>query len=109
MTGIAYLSTKVTNSSENWWKLKRLMIYLKNTANEVCRLEARNTQSIQWYVDAAFAVHKDFRSHTEAVRSLGKGIISSVPIPNSFPQFSYIFSSWSSKRILLPETCFIGE
>jgi Reverse transcriptase (RNA-dependent DNA polymerase) len=30
MTGIAYLSTKVTNSSENdWWKLKRLMIYLK--------------------------------------------------------------------------------
>ena len=81
MTGIAYLSTKVTNSSENdWWKLKRLMIYLKNTANEVCRLEAGDTQSIQWYVDAAFAVHKDFRSHTGAVMSLGKGIISSVSI-----------------------------
>ena len=81
MTGIAYLSTKVTNSSENdWWKLKRLMLYLKNTANEVCRLEAGDTQTIQWYVDAAFAVHKDFRSHTGAVMSLGKGMISSVSI-----------------------------
>ena len=52
----------------------------KNTANEVCRLEAGDTQTIKWYVDAAFAVHKDFRSHTGAVMSLGNGIISSVSI-----------------------------
>ena len=70
MTGIAYSSSKVTNSSENdWWKLKRVIINLKNTASAVCRSEAGNTQSIQWYADAAFAVHKDFRSHTGAVMS----------------------------------------
>jgi hypothetical protein len=56
------------------------MIHLKNTANEVCRLEARDTQSIQWYMDAAFAAHKDFRSRAGAVMNLGKGIISSVSI-----------------------------
>ena len=64
----------------NGGNFKRLMIYLKYRANEVYRLEAGTTQSIQRYVDAAFAVHKDFRSHTGAVMSLGKGIISSVSI-----------------------------
>jgi hypothetical protein len=43
-------------------------------------LEAGDTQTIQWYVDAVFAVHTDFRSHAGAVMSLGKGIISSVSI-----------------------------
>jgi hypothetical protein len=41
-------------------------------------MSADDTQSIKWYVDAAFAVHKDFKSHTGATMSLGNGIICSM-------------------------------
>jgi hypothetical protein len=38
-------------------------------------LEADNTQTLTWYVDAAFAVHADMRSHMGSTFSLGKGMI----------------------------------
>ena len=38
-----------------------------------------DSQSIKWHVDAAFAVHKDFKSCTgRATLSYGKGIFCSV-------------------------------
>jgi hypothetical protein len=37
-----------------------------------------DSKSIKWYIDAAFGVHKDLKSHTGAIISLGKGIVSSV-------------------------------
>ena len=39
---------------------------------------AVNMQSIKWYVDAVFAVHKDFKSHTGGATMLGSGSISSM-------------------------------
>jgi hypothetical protein len=54
------------------------MNFLKATQNEVASMSADDTQSIKWYVDAAFAVHKDFQSHTGATLSLGNGIICSM-------------------------------
>ena len=54
------------------------MNFLKATENDVASMSADDTQSIKWYVDAAVAVHKDFKSHTGATLSLGKGIICSV-------------------------------
>lgn len=38
-------------------------------------LEADDTQILTWYIDAAFAVHHDMRSHTGSTFSLGKGMI----------------------------------
>ena len=38
-------------------------------------LEASNEQNITWYIDAAFAVHEDVRSHSGATMTLGKGMI----------------------------------
>ena len=38
-------------------------------------MSADDTQSFKWYVDAAFAVHKDFKSHTGAALLLGNGVI----------------------------------
>jgi hypothetical protein len=33
---------------------------------------------VKWYVDASFAVHPDFKSHTSAVMMLGKGAMQSI-------------------------------
>jgi hypothetical protein len=42
------------------------MIFLKATQNYVASMSVDDTQSIKWHVDAAFAVHKDYKSHTGA-------------------------------------------
>ena len=39
-------------------------------------LEAENAQTINWYIDAAFGVHNDTKSHTGACMTLGEGMIS---------------------------------
>jgi len=38
-------------------------------------LEADSLQLVKWWVDAAFAVHADMKSHTSRALSLGKGVI----------------------------------
>ena len=54
------------------------MNYLRDTIDDVLILEADNTQTIRWYVDAAFAVHKDMKSHTGAVMNIGSGAVISL-------------------------------
>jgi hypothetical protein len=36
-------------------------------------LEANDQGTLEWWIDASFAVHRDMRSHTGATLSLGKG------------------------------------
>ena len=77
--GIAFLATRTTEPTENdWAKLLRIMLFLKATQNEVSRMQADDTQTIKWYVDASFAVHKNFKSHTGATMTLGEGALCSV-------------------------------
>ena len=77
--GIAFLSTRTSEPTEqDWAKLVKLMLYLKATQDEVTTMRADDTQTIKWYVDAAFAVHKDYKSHTGATMTLGDGVLSSV-------------------------------
>jgi hypothetical protein len=33
---------------------------------------------VKWYVDASFAVHPDFKSHTSVMMTLGKGVMQSI-------------------------------
>ena len=56
-------------------KLKRKLEYLKGTSNLCLRLKADNLQVVKWYVDASFAVHPDYRSHTGAAMTLDEGSI----------------------------------
>jgi hypothetical protein len=77
--GIAFLSTRTTQPNEgDWTKLIKIMNYLKATQDDVASMSADNTQSIMWHVDAAFAVHNDFKSHTGATLTFGKGVVCSV-------------------------------
>jgi hypothetical protein len=55
-----------------------MMNYLKATKNDVPCISADDTGTIQWHVDAAFAVHRDMKSHTGATMTLGSGTICSI-------------------------------
>jgi hypothetical protein len=55
-----------------------LIGFLKYTQDDVMILESDGNQIITLHLDAAFAVHKDLKSHTGAVMTLGKGSIQSV-------------------------------
>ena len=62
LPGISYLSTRVSNPNEcDQNKLKKLLNFLKKTKNEKLILGADDTQTINWYIDAAFGVHKDMK------------------------------------------------
>ena len=52
-----------------------MMSFLKGTRNDVLTLEVNDLQVLLLYVDAAFAVHPDMKSHTGIVFTLGKGSI----------------------------------
>ena len=72
---IAVLCTRVKDPNEaDWAKLIRLMNYLNGTTRELrLTLSADNLHCIKWWVDASFAVHPDFKSHTGAVMKFGDG------------------------------------
>eukprot|EP00957_Ditylum_brightwellii_P114721 8747804-Ditylum_brightwellii.AAC.1 len=73
-TSVAFLSTRVKSPNvDDWKKLRRMMRYLQSTKNLVLTLEAEDTGCITWWVDAAFAVHHDLKSHTGGVMTMERG------------------------------------
>jgi hypothetical protein len=61
----------------DWEKLMR-ELYLNGTKEENLTLSADDLRVVKWYVDASFAVHPDFKSHTSAMMTLGKGAMQSI-------------------------------
>ena len=79
LPAITYLCTRVKSPDENdWQKLRRMMEFLNKTKLDLLTIEANNYGKITWYLDAAFGVHNDLKSHTGAVMTLGKGCIQSI-------------------------------
>jgi hypothetical protein len=73
---ILVLCTRVRDPNQaDWEKLMRVMEYLNGTKGENLTLSADYLRVVKWYVDASFAVHPDFKSHTSAMMTLGKGAI----------------------------------
>ena len=66
---VVVLCTRVRNPTQHDWEaLKQLMMYLHCTQDDVRRIDTRQDISIiRWMVDASFAVHDDFKSHTGAI------------------------------------------
>jgi hypothetical protein len=78
---IPFLCTRVKEPDiDDWKKLLRMLKYLESTKDLVLTLEADKGDILlcKWYPDAAFAVHADFKSHTGAVLSLGKGAVNTI-------------------------------
>ena len=59
-------------------KLIRVLGYLKETLHIPLVLGTDGSNNVYWYVDASFAVHKDMKSHTGGVMTLGQGAVISM-------------------------------
>jgi hypothetical protein len=73
---VAYLCTRIKcPNRSDYRKLTRVIKYLRLTIFIPLVLGWDGTGRLTWSVDASFAVHKDMRSHTGAVLSLGQGAL----------------------------------
>ena len=71
---VSVLATRVRQPNESdWKKLVRLIRYLHSTKGWHKTLRADSLKIIKHYVDASFAVHPDFRSHTGSTMTMGDG------------------------------------
>jgi len=76
---ISVLCTRVKEPNESdWKKLIWLLKFLNGTREDELILGADNLSVIKWYVDASFAVHPDFKSHTGGVMTFGHGAVQSI-------------------------------
>ena len=67
---ISVLSGRVRDpTKDNWKKMKLLCDYLEGRfkLHLVLKIDADGIPILKWSVDASFAVHEDFRSHTGGV------------------------------------------
>jgi hypothetical protein len=71
---IAFLCTRVAKSTQqDRTKLKRVLEYIKGSLDDEYILGADDMGKMRSWVDAAFAVHPDMKSHTGGVVSFGTG------------------------------------
>jgi hypothetical protein len=71
---VNFLTTRVREPTvQDWGKLVRLLQYINATSNMGMVLEATKSLQLLAYIDASFAVHHDYKSHTGVILSLGAG------------------------------------
>jgi hypothetical protein len=73
---MAFLMARVKAPNEDdWGKVKRVLGYLKEMVHMPLILSADSLTLAQWWVDIAYAVYHDCKSHTGAGMSLGTGVV----------------------------------
>ena len=76
---ISSLCTRVRAPiQDDWKKMSRMIRYLNGTRQDKLYLTADNLHILKWHVDASFAVHPDFKSHTGGVMTYGGGAVQSL-------------------------------
>jgi hypothetical protein len=71
---VAFLTTRVREPDiDNWKKLGHCQCYLKGSMEFDLTLETTLPMIIHWWIDSAYGVHSDCKSHTGGTMSLGKG------------------------------------
>ena len=68
---------KEPNKSD-WHKLCRFIKYLNGTRDKYLTLSIDTIEVMKSFIDASFAVHPDFRSHTGAEMTMGRGTM--IPV-----------------------------
>jgi hypothetical protein len=77
LLSIAFLCTRVAKSTQqDQTKLKRVLQYIMGSLDDEYILGADDMGKMRSWVDAAFAVHLDMKSHTGGVVSFGIGGVS---------------------------------
>ena len=75
---MGFLTTRVkTPDEDDWAKLRRCLSYLEGTKYMKLTLEASNLRVIEWWVDASYTTHSDYKGHSRGMMSLGKGATTS--------------------------------
>ncbi len=73
-TAILFLTKQVQRPDyKDWEKLEYIIVYLVSTNILALILSANDSVCLYWYVDSAFAVHPNMRSHNGAGLTLGRG------------------------------------
>ena len=74
LLAVGFLTTRVSKSTEqDVDKLQRLLEYINGTIDMEYIVGADHLGRIRTWIDAAYAVHPDMRSHTDGVVSFGRG------------------------------------
>jgi hypothetical protein len=75
-TAVAFLCTRVSSPDEDdWKKLKRVLEYLRGTIDLKLYIGVDDMTKVKSWVDVAYAVHNDCKSHTGGMMSFGWGIL----------------------------------
>ena len=78
---VAFLTTQLVQpDQDDWKKLRRMIGYLSATEDLVLTLGMDNAWVRKWYVDASYAVHKDMKSHTGGMMTMGQGAVTATSL-----------------------------
>jgi hypothetical protein len=110
LLAVNFLSTRVNEPrTQDWEKLGRVLQYLNATKDLGIVLEAAKSLQVFVYVDASYAVHGDYRSHTGGVITLGSGPV----YTKSSKQKLNVVSSTEAELVglsdILPQTIWTRE
>ena len=76
LTVVSFLGTRVKGATQqDMGKLECVLGYVKVTQDHAMVLCAQTTQNIRAYVDAAFALHSDSKSHTGVMVYMGETLV----------------------------------
>ena len=105
---VSVLCTRVKKPGKNDWnKLVKMMKWLNCTQQDKLTLSAdKGLHTIEWYVDASFAVHPDYKSHTGASQVFkgGKGAIQNISVKQKLNTASSTTSELAAVDQVLPLT-----
>jgi hypothetical protein len=73
---VSFLCKRVKDCNEDdYKKLKRMLQFIGATKDDYLTLLASRLHNVRWWVDPAYAVHHDMKSHTGGALSFGRGVI----------------------------------
>ena len=79
LTTMAFLCARVLSpDADDWGKLIGLMGHMMGTEDLALALEPSECLITGWFVDGAFAVHNDHKSHTGGAPFIGEGAVNSI-------------------------------
>ena len=78
-TAVSFLTKRVQEPDEDdYKKLARVIKYVRRTKFLRLKIEANRLDQNHWFIDGAFAVHDDMKSHTGAYMTFGKGMVNGM-------------------------------